>query len=306
MNIALTALAFLSLSSSSIWVRFADAPNEAIGTLRLFGAAAFLLLWQLSQKTSPLRIFQEMNRSAKNWTFIASFVFFVHLWTFVAATQNTSIAHLVMIFSANPIFVALGAYLFFGEKLPKRALISYPLTMIGLTLLMVDRAPEGTVTTVYGDVMALASVILHAGYGLLSKRARNFLDNDLYSFWLYVGTGGFYFLFALIRGVFWTSESGFVEYPMMFYFSVLGLIVFPTLLGHTLFTYLLKHMNITILSCAKLVEPGISVYMAYFFFGERAGPHATLAFSFIAAAVLILFLPKENPKLPVGFRETES
>lgn len=287
MIFAFLGLALLSLSSSPIWLRLAAAPNLAIGTHRLLGAALVLLIWQLIRKKSPFKLLEKRHADVFKWTCISGLFFFVHLWTYTASAQSTSVAHLVMIFAANPIFTALGALIFFQQKLEKRILIAYPLAMLGLFLLFLDR-PQNTEVSFAGDVWALISAALHSGYALTGKRVRRELDNVVFSFWMYLVAGvcfGICYLF---------SPPPLLPLGGTFYASILALIVFPSLLGHTLFTYLLRHMNINVLSCAKLAEPSLAAIMAYFVFGEQVGSLAIMAFIMIASAVTLILLPRTS------------
>lgn len=297
MLIAVLALALLSLSSSPIWIRLAEADNEVICLHRMFGAAAVLFLWHALQGKLPCWGPGEKTRPSENqgfWILLSGFLFAIHLWTFVAAAQSTSVAHLVMIFSASPLFTAWGASVFFSDLIPRRMVFAYPLALIGLALLFLDR-PANAPVSLAGDLWALLSAILHSGYALAGKRLRIRMNNLSVSFWLNFVAGFFFLIAYVVKG------APSVPYGTPFIPAMIGLVVFPSLLGHTLFTYLLKHMDISILSCAKLAEPGMASLMAYWIFGEGIGSFAGIAFLLIAASVLILFFPFRKLKISSRF-----
>lgn len=278
-------IALLSLSSSPLWVRMAGASIAVICFWRLAGAALCISLPSIFRRQSLMF----SSASETRYSLLAGVFFAAHLWTYVHSAQTTSVAHVVLIFSAAPIFTAIGAALWFREKFPKHLYFVYLLAGLGVYLLMTDPIRASTVraqaTTVEGDVSALISAALHAVYVLASRQARREATNLRFSFWLYSISGFLFLMIALFQ------EQPLAPTHPLFYLAIGGLILFPSLLGHTLFTYLLKYVNVNILSCAKLLEPAFAVGMAYILFDEVVGAKTVSAFALMIAAVLILFRP---------------
>lgn len=270
-----------------MWVRIAHAPLVTIGICRLLGAGILTLVWILlkSEKTpsTPAKLLQSFK---SRWAWITGFLFFLHLWTYMEAVQTTSVAHLVLIFSSSPIFTAIGSFLFYRDRFRREYFLVYSLAIAGILLLFQDHS-SSAVSTLHGDIFALVSAALHSAYALSGKKARETLDNSHFTSLLYLSSGAFFLCWALLFG-----QPLFVA-GLSFQAGVWGLIVFPTLLGHTLYAYLLKHLNINFLSCAKLLEPGLSTLMAYWILGENLGAQDLLAYLLIGSAVLILFWPKK-------------
>lgn len=278
----LTAL--ISLSSSPIFVKWAQAPVEFLGFWRLTLAGLIFLTWELTRhgwtRLKARYLFD------KKWPTLAGIFFFLHLWTYVASAQNTSVAHLVILFASNPIFTALGAFFFFGETLKKRLWIVYPLALLGLWILIQDKVSHSPNST-YGDTLAVLSAALHAAYLLCSKQARKTFENVPFSIGLYTTAALLFAFTALVRGAPFQVEHASA------WGAVAGLILFPTFLGHALMTNLVNKMDLSILSFGKLLEPGMSSAMAFVFFQERIGPRTLIAFALTAAAVLILIWPNK-------------
>lgn len=285
MNIALLLLALTSLSTSGLWVRMAMAPIAVICAWRLFGAAIMVSVPSLVRRQSLVW----QSRQEGYSSLAAGVFFFAHLWTYVFAAQNTSIAHLVLIFSSAPLFTALGARLWFHEKFPAHLYVVYVLAGIGIYLLFTDPLRATTArslaTSFEGDLAALVSALLHTFYSLAGKQARQIAPNFRFSFWLYFISG---ILFLLLGTV---QQQNFLPESTYFWGAILGLIVFPSLLGHTLYTYLLRFVNINVLSCSKLIEPAIAAGLAYLYFDEEVGPKTLVAFVLMATAVVVLFRP---------------
>lgn len=213
------------------------------------------------------------------------------------AVQKTSISHMALIFSSNPVFTALGALVFFKEKFQRKLIWVYGLALTGLYFLFRDQGDQ--VSTVYGDSAALISAVLHAAYVLSGKRSRRDLGNLEFTSLVYLSSGIMFLMLAvaLQAPLNISSENT--------WWALLGLIVFPTLLGHSLFNYLLNSININFLSCAKLIEPGLATLMAYWFVGEQISSSSFWAYGFIASAVMILFWPKAPSQVHID-RNIES
>lgn len=278
-------LALTSLSASPIFVKWAHAPVEFLGFWRLILAGLLMLILELFRRGSS-RLLAHPWRHWK-WPLITGVFFFLHLWTYVFAAQNTSVAHLVILFSSNPIFTTLGAAWVFKEKLKSRLLIVYPLAFAGIWILAQDKVGRTDSSTI-GDMMAIFSAALHAAYFLCSKQARKNFENIPFSIALYLTAGTLFGVTALFR-----SEQVLINSSPSAWGAVIGLILFPTFLGHALLTQLVGKMDLSLLSCGKLLEPGLSSAMAYFIFAEQINAQSILAFSLTSAAVLILFWPQK-------------
>ncbi len=275
-------ISLLSLSQAANLVRLAQAPADTIGFWRLL-LSCLILLPALIQRGS----FKEMKllpRVELAWALASGVFFFIHLFTFFLAAQNTKIANCMIIFSLNPLFTALGAWIFFKEK-PKWTLgVAYVLAFLGLWTLF-SRSLELKPEKFSGDLLALLSGILFSAYILTGRRVRQKMTNFAYIFLIFALAGVFFGTSAILRG------SQLWNFPSITWLAILGLVVFPTLLGHSLFNYALKFININLMSCGKLIEPIFSAAMAALIFAEPISQDMILAFTFTGTGVLLLFIP---------------
>jgi drug/metabolite transporter (DMT)-like permease len=284
----LLALSLFALSQAANLVRLADAPPDAIGAWRLTGAALFLFPLAYSRGTlAPLR-----TTSVKNWGWIvlSGAFFFAHLWTYFYSAHHTKIANCVIIFATNPLFTAMGAFVFFKEKFTSRFAIAYGLAFVSLWLLMneglrIDSDFFNSEDS-SGKLSGLLSAFLYSGYLLTGKRVRSQFSNLAYTTIIYLVTGLLFLTNGLLNGVPMTG------YSANFWPSIIALIAIPTLMGHAIFTYLIQHLNINLLSCSKLIEPIFSSLVALVVFKEELLPTTITAFVLMSFAILILFGPK--------------
>lgn len=283
MRAFLLILAIACLSQPANLIRWAAAPIEVIGFWRMALAAALLTPAAFSRRSAWGRL----SPADRRFTALAGLLFFAHLWTFVYAAQNTTVANCVVAFETHPLWTGAGAWLFFKMPVGPRLAGAYAFAGLGIWALLGGEwsaAAGGR-----GDLAALASALLFSGYVLAGRRVRRRLDNASFA-------GAVYWIAALCFLA--TGASGATDwtgYPWTTWAAIAGLSVIVTLGGHALFTHLLETMDVNLLSCAKLFEPIGAALVAWAAFGEPLRERTGLAFVLIAAGVLLLFLPVGKP-----------
>lgn len=277
MNLALLAVAVLWTSQPANLIRWARADIEVIGFWRLALAAAALAPFAWSVRAS----WTALGRRERLLHLAAGTLFFLHLWTYVYAAQNTLVANAMAAFCTNPLLVGLGAWLAHDERPTPRLAAGYLLAALGVWALL-----SGSVSLaggrLAGDLAALASAAFFAGYVLVGRRLRRGLDNRAYACGVYAVTALLFGLTGLARGVEW------VGHPPSFWAAVGALGLGVTLGGHALFTYLLDRLDVNLMTTAKLLEPVFGAGTAWLVFGETLAPRTLVAFVFIASAVAVV------------------
>lgn len=288
-HLFLYALALFFLSQSAALAKYAAVAPEIIGTWRLLIASLFFLGLAVYKK-QLLTYFTE-QRSTLPWLMATGFFFFLHLWTFFYASQNTLISHTMILFCLNPIFVALGAWLINKVPPPRKILGAYFLSFIALGLLLMEsHNPLAMENSLLGDLSAFASAVFFAVYLLLSQKCRKTLPNFLFS-------GGMYFFgficFFILMAI---AQDNWIHHPQEAWLGILGQVVFSTLLGHSMISYLMKHLDVTWMATGKLSEPIMASIMAYFVFQETLTPQAVLAFLLTGASLFLLLTSTRKPR----------
>lgn len=283
LNYLLYFVALFGLSQSANLVKIAHAPIEILGFWRLFLCTLLFLPWAL-RRPALINIFKAPQKSDLWMGLLSGTFFFLHLWTFFYASKNTSIANCMIIFSINPLFTAAGAYFFFNEKFTLRLAGAYVLAFLGIYWL-VSHSLKFDQGFVKGDLMALLSAALVSVYLLSGKKLRHNLDNANFSVFIYAVCAFWFGVVAFAQG------TPFTGYDEKTWLAIAGLVVVPTLLGHSLFMYLIKHMNINLMTCGKLIEPVMSSMVAWVLFQEHLKQSTWIAFTFTSASVIVLFAP---------------
>lgn len=285
MNYLLFALSILSLSQSANLLRYSQAPALAVGAWRLLGAAIVMGLVLVVTNRKAVKDMVPVFRSPIMW--ISGTLFFFHLWSYHWAVQNTTIAAAMILFATNPLMTALWSKVLVQDTAHPRLGIAWTVGFIGLVLLLWERWNTAHINFL-GNIAALASAVLYSGYILTGKMGRKQFTNKTFTTGIYLVAAAWFFIAAFFRDV------PLVNYPGFTWWTILALIVFPTLMGHSIFIYLLKFLNINWMSCGKLLEPAVAAFVAFFLFGEPVSPTTVAAFILTGIAVAILYSPWER------------
>jgi drug/metabolite transporter (DMT)-like permease len=288
MHILLYFLAIICLSQAASITRWSGVPPEVIGFWRLF--AASLCLFTVSCYLKKFKASSLLK--PKDWPayLLCAAFFSSHLWTYAYAAQNTTIANCLILFSTNPLWVAAGNKLLFKQPLKSRYIISYFLAAVGILILMKNSLDLMSQQNQIGNFIALISGFLYAGYLIVSKKIRLSADNVNF-------TSLMYFFASLIFAIIcFFQNSEVLHLNSQAWLAFLAIIIFPTLMGHAVFTWLMKYLDLNLMACGKLLEPVLAAVIAAIVFSENPDQATYTAFSFTTCALLILFLPELKKK----------
>lgn len=283
---ALFFFSIIVLSQAATLIRFAEASSLAICFWRLFISAVLLLPFLRAER--GFSSFRTLNREERIQLAFSGFFLFAHFYFFFRSVQETSIANSTIIFSLNPVTTAIGAWILFRERVTLHLGLACALGFAGIAVLFGERAWSDNVatgTTLLGDLWGIVSAIFFTGYILTGKRVRQKISNFPYAFAIYLQTAA-YAAIAMLA-----IDTPFVGYSSLTWWMFLALAVFPTLLGHAIFTHCLNFLNVNFMSCMTLVEPVFAAIVAWYLFREPLTEFAAIGFALTCAAVLVLYAP---------------
>lgn len=279
-------LALFCLATSPILANINQMPPTVLGFWRMIFATLALMIYFffLNKKQNKGKL-PALNKENFQWVILSSLFFFLHLWTYKYSAKHAPISNAMTLYASNPLWSTVGAMVFFQEKPKLRYGFAYLLAIVGIIFLFqsnLEFHPEHRL----GQIAALSSAFLYALYLLTGKQARKTYTNQQYSFYQY-GITAFCFLAVSL----YNDEVVVGSYSVSSWAAVIGLVVLPTFLGHFLFSHLIKTMNISLMTCGKLIEPVISSVLAYFVFNEYLSSGVFASFIFMSTSVIILFWP---------------
>jgi len=217
------------------------------------------------------------------WISVLSGVFLgFHFFLWIASLTYTSISSSVVLVTTQPVFVAILGYLFLKERIGYRGVIAIILAIFGTYLiargdLVIDS------THLKGDILALGGAVMAGSYLFIGRFVRPRVSLLPYILTVY----GVSMMTILVLGV----ASGSLRAPaaesdyLLFFLLALG----PTIFGHSLYNYSLRHLPAFPVGISILGEPVLATIWGIMIFGEF--PVATTVFGgviIILAVAMVL------------------
>jgi len=186
----------------------------------------------------------------------------VHFGAWITSLKYIPIATSVVLVNSHPLFVVFASYLFLGERPTRRSLIGTVIGLVGM-LIIGQAALSEVQLALKGDALALLGALAAVGYFVVGRKARARVSLLAYVTPLYAVCSLLLLTCVLISG----DRLGPFEASAWAY--LLALAVVPTIIGHTVFNWAIKHVRPTAISLAFLGEPVIASVLALIFFGQR-------------------------------------
>lgn len=252
------AIGVISVSTSAIFVRLADAPSSMIANYRLLLAVIIMLPLVLLKYRDEFKRIEKRDWMAS----IAAGVFLaLHFILWFESLNHTSVASSTVLVTTQPIFAFLGGYLFFKEKFTSGAVISLIIAFTGSVIISWgDFQISGM--ALFGNFLALLGAIAITGYFLFGQNVRKRLSLITYSFLVYAISAVTLIVYNVVLDV------PFTGYSQSTWIYFLALAIIPTFFGHTLFNWALKWLNASTITMGILFEPVGASVLAYFVLGE--------------------------------------
>ncbi|TFB13228.1 EamA family transporter [Filobacillus milosensis] len=248
----------LSVSTSAIFVRLADAPSSIIANYRLLLAVLIMLPLVL------LKYRKELTQiSKKDWLFsTASGIFLsLHFIFWFESLNHTSVASSVVLVTTQPIWAFIGSYFFFKERFTSGAVISLIIALTGSVIISWgDFQISGM--ALFGNFLALMGAITITGYFLFGQNVRQRLSLVTYTFVVYGISSITLIMYNIIL------NEPFFGYSSDTWLYFVALAVIPTFFGHSLFNWAIKWVSASTITMGILLEPVGASILAYYILDE--------------------------------------
>ena len=255
-------LGVAGVSLSAVLVRLSTAPSMVLVFYRVTLAALLLTPWVL------LRCREEIRRLTRRELLLClcSGLFLgLHFSAYFESLRHTSIAVSVVLVNTEVLFVCLGTVCLLRDRLPARAWAAVGIAFAGsVVVAMADLSGGGSPL---GAVLALAGAAFCAAYTLAGTVCRRGgISTTVYTYFVYLSAAVTVLAMNLASG---QRLTGYGPENLL---TALGMAVFCTLLGHSVFSWGLKYLPASFVSTAKLLEPVFASVWGLLLFRERPTP----------------------------------
>jgi drug/metabolite transporter (DMT)-like permease len=270
------------ISFSAILLRLADAPGPVSGFYRMMIGCLVLTPWVFKKKRGEQRI------STKSLRLIIlagiSVGIDMILWTTGVVRTGATIPTLFA--NTAPVFVGLGALLFFKEKFSVVFWLGLGLALTGAVLIVgIGNSPGNYL--VEGSLLGLGAAVFYAGYFLAAQRCLEYLD-PLTFLW---ASSLVCSVVLLIATVF--LGQPLTGYSMVSYLIFLGMGVVIQVGGWLLITDAQKVLPASLVSPTMLGQPVLTALIAVQLLDESLPPIEILGGLIVIFGVYIVHRSKQ-------------
>jgi drug/metabolite transporter (DMT)-like permease len=281
------AVGVLAVSAAAIFIRLAEAPAVAVAFWRCALGAALLLPPALVRR-------ERFPRGRDLYVAVASGVALgAHFGFWISSLDYTSVAASVVLVSTQPVFVAILAYLIFGERTSPLSFAGILAALAGTAVIAGDDSVGSA--ALLGNALALVGAVTVAVYVLIGRSSRTGGIGVLpYSVVVYSAAALALLPVALALDVrLW-------GYSNETWFWIWAITLGPQLMGHTVFNWALRYVEASIISGTILAEPVVSALLAWLILAEKPGLPTIFGGGVVLLGLFLLLRGRRIPAEPIG------
>ncbi len=288
---ALTALfaGAIAIAFSPIFVRLSEVGPTASAFYRPALAFPALFVWLAFERPGSRRGAVESARRGparrpsvrdRSGLVLAGIFFAGDLAFWHWSITFTSVANSTLFANFAPLFVTLGAFALFGERVRPAFLAGLAVALAGTVLLMGQSLSFGP-TPLLGDALGLVTAVFYAAYMLTVSRLGAVFTTATIVTWSAGVTA------LTLLPVAWISGESLAVTTLHGWAMLLGLALVSHAGGQSLIAYALAHLPATFSSVALLVQPGAAALVAWVLLDEPLGPLQAAGGAVILGGILI-------------------
>ncbi|NLJ58334.1 MAG: DMT family transporter [Tissierellia bacterium] len=274
-------------SVSSIIIRLSNAPALVISAYRMLFTSIMLFFPVYTNNKGELK---NINKSNYILCIISGIFLALHYASWIQSLKMTTIANSTVLVSSSPIFVAAVNYFLLKEKVNKRMIVGIIMSLLGTAIIAMGSSGGEESSMLIGNTLAFLGAIFVAGYLVIGGIVRKDVSAGAYVFVVYSVSG--IVLFAMC---FLTSTPVY-PYPLREYILFLSLGFFSSILGHTVYNYLIKYYSSTLISVSTLSEPIFASVFAMILFKEIPSVYTVLGGIIIISGIYYYLMTQHNVK----------
>ena len=260
-----------AIAFAPILVRWSDTGPVASAFWRLALAAPLLWLWvRTKERTAAQPRISILHAGVWSGLFFAGDLGVWH-WSIT----YTTVANATLLANFAPIFVTLGTWCLFGQRVSGLFVLGMVTALAGAVLLVGPNFTLGG-TPLIGDGLGLLTAVFYAAYMLAIQRAHE-TSSTVRLIALSTTVSA-----AALLPVALLSPQPMLPAGALGWGVLLGLALVTQVLGQGLIIYALAHLSAAMSSVSLLIQPLVATWLAWWLFGEM------LSWAQLAGGALVL------------------
>jgi drug/metabolite transporter (DMT)-like permease len=252
------AAGILTVSFSAIFVRWAGAPGTVTSFYRM-AIAASVLAWPFYRKVKSR---EDLPRLGLRTAVLGGLFFAGDLALWSTGVVLSGATNPTLLANTAPVWVGLGALVFFRERLSAKFWLGLALAMSGAVLILgLDALSAATLGL--GTFLGLMAAIFYGGYFLITQRGRERLDSLTYT---WITTASATVALLVLSVVLGHSLTGYTAFSWL-NFLALGIVV--QVLGWLAINYTQGYLPASVVAPTMLAQPVATAVLAVLLLGER-------------------------------------
>jgi drug/metabolite transporter (DMT)-like permease len=275
------AVAVVAVSTSAILIKFSTAQAEghflSVAAGRM--ALSALLLAPLALTLGRKELLALPRKDLLIMVGIGA-VLAAHFSLWIASLERTSVASSVVLVTSHPVLVAIVGHFVLKERLSAVNAAGIALGLTGVGILAQGDAGAGA-STLMGDLLAFLGGVCAGVYILGGRHTRQRVSLWVYAFVVY----SFCAVFLLVGVA--AAREPLLGLPASDWWLFLAMALVPSILGHTMYNWSLKHVPAAVVSVSLLGEPIGSTMLAFLIFDEVPPQLAIVGAAIILVGIVL-------------------
>ncbi len=268
--------------ATGVWVGMTDLPASTVLCLRMALAAVMVAL--LGGAARWLR----QSRRPGVWPRLLALGLLdaLQLYAFMLALRHLDVALAVFLSYLSPIYIALVAPRLLRQRTEPVVVVALALAVSGIVIMLAPGLMDPALRlSALGVTLGLAAGFLLAVFFLVAKT----LSADVDGSTMLISNGVIVAVVLLPLGLIQWAGAGF-SFVLADLWAVLGLAVFSTAFGGTIFLHGMRYIPVQHTSIVGLLEPASAPAFAFVFLAERPSPWTLLGGALILGGAVLVVL----------------
>ena len=270
--------------ATGVWVGMTDLPASTVLCMRMALAA---VLVALLGGAGAVAAAVARGRACGARLLALGLLDALQLYTFMLALRHLDVALAVFLSYMSPIYIALVAPRLLRQRTEPVVVVALALAVSGIVVMLAPGLMDPALrVSALGVAVGLASGVLLAVFFLVAKT----LSADVDGSTMLISNGVIVAVVMLPFGLIQWAGAGFA-FVLTDFWAVLGLAVFSTALGGTIFLHGMRYIPVQHTSIVGLLEPASAPVFALVFLAERPSLWTLLggALILVGAVLVVLF-----------------